>query len=153
MAVYEKCRQASYAINLEVHSQRRWGTQGPNPPAFPGLTQARIMVIYLIYDHDSHICPWVCIFNKVCYHRTVFSPPVHDIQMTTINSAVKGLPSFTHILLATPPACNKIYYTGRLAGGPYHHSQLFSSCVAEESIRGQSPLKEVYFLRADSMEV
>ena len=48
-----------------------------------------------------------------------------------------GVAPFYHILLAIPPAWNKIYYTGGLAGDPYHYFELFSSSMAGERICGQ----------------
>ena len=76
------------------------------------------MGIYLIYDHNGHICLWVWIIIKVSCHGRILSPPVHNIWAMTVHSAMEGLPHFTNILLGTFPACNKIYYTGGLLRRP-----------------------------------
>ena len=95
------------------------------------------MFMPLIYDHNGHICLQVWIVVKLCCHERIFIPPMHDILAMAVHSAMEGLPRFTHILLATTPACNKINHTGGLPGGPYHYFQLLFSCLAGESIRGQ----------------
>ena len=101
------------------------------------------MVMYLIYDHIGRIYLRVWIVVEVFCHGRIFSLPVSDtctcIQAMTIHSAINGLPCFANMFLAPPPACSKIhvYYTGGLAGGPYHYFESFSSCMAGESVHGQ----------------
>ena len=90
----------------EVDSRRGRSSQGPNPPTFPDLTQVGIMVVHLIYDHNGHIYLRMCVIIKMCQHGRNFSPPVCDVKTMIVDSVMKGLPHFTHILLATPPACD-----------------------------------------------
>ena len=60
----------------------------------------------------------VCVSIKICCNRGIFSPHMCDVKKITLDPAMKGLSRFTNILLATPPACDQIYHTGGLAGGP-----------------------------------
>ena len=82
------------------------------------------MVIHLIYDHNGHVCLWVQVAIEMSCHGRKFSPPVQDIWAMIVHSAMKGSPCFTHMLLATPPACKKIYHTVGPAGGPHHNLEL-----------------------------
>ena len=75
------------------------------------------MVIYLIYDHNGHICLRVCIIVEMCHHGRVFSPFVCDIKAIT-DSAVEGLSHFIDVLLAAPPECDQIHRTGGLNCSP-----------------------------------
>ena len=86
--MYEWYRQVSQAIDLKVHPQRGSGLQGPDPPAFLDLSQARIMIIYFAYDHNSHLCLRVCAAIKMCHHRRIISPPMHDTKMMAVDSAM-----------------------------------------------------------------
>ena len=104
--VFKWYMQASQTIDPEVHSQREWGLQGPDPPAFLDLVQARIMAVCFVDDHHGHVCLRVHVGFKMCRHRGIFNPPMHDVKMMTVDPAMKGLSHFAHILLATPPACD-----------------------------------------------
>ena len=50
------------------------------------------MVVLLIYDHSHYICLRVWIIVKVCCHWRIFSPPVHDIGVMIVHSAMEELP-------------------------------------------------------------
>ena len=73
--------QVSQGIHPEVHSQRIWGPQGPDQPAFPYLAETWVAAVYFIYRHDSHINKSVSFAIKVFRHRRFLHFPMHDVLL------------------------------------------------------------------------
>ena len=60
---------------------------------------AKIMAVYMVNDHHNHACLRVHVVVEVCHHRGIFVPPMHDVEMMTVDLAMEGLSNFSHTLI------------------------------------------------------